>query len=501
MSARAVALCQSLCVVPFFGSLHIVDPMPSSSPRVLDAIVIGAGPSGLGASIALSGWRPHYVPRCPLEDRALERRLSAESLVSASRSLTAGLSGRSNNPLALLFDALQHPGVDRGSPQPSCLQLRRDPSAALTHVFLDASPPGGAWHAMHEATRTLSPGPWMELPGFALADFLRARAPALTAKSAAAAAAMRQPRRLIAEYYVAAASHFDVQQHHRPWRAASVRRARDGDAGADGGGAAAWIVESADGTTPPLLARSVVLAVGTAGVPRKLGIEGEELPMVSHKCAALPDEARSVLVVGAGLSAADCIVHLLGQGKTVLHAFRGDAETTKVGSKFGSPGAQSFYPEYHALVRAMKSNGPAQLLGGRYEALAGAELKLIREDGTCNLSRGAREGSAVNVQAVGVMIGASPDLSFLAPPVREALEGAGVPRQLSAEGVKATHEVFIDVDPYTMETEAVPGLFALGPLRGDNFARFALHDGHGVAEALRERRAESEDETECAEIE
>ena len=191
----------------------------------------------------------------------------------------------------------------------------------------------------------------------------------------------------------------------------------------------------------------------------------------------------------------------------------GDVETTKVGSKFGSPASQALYPEYHALVRAMRSNGPAQLLGGRYEALAGAELKLIREDGTCKLTTargGAQGGSAVNVQAVGVMIGASPDLSFLAPPVREALEGAGVPRQVSAEGVKATHEVFINVHPYTMETEAVPGLFALGPLRGDNFARFALHDGHGVAEALRERRvrrhaasaaSESEDETECAEIE
>ena len=38
-----------------------------------------------------------------------------------------------------------------------------------------------------------------------------------------------------------------------------------------------------------------------------------------------------------------------------------------------------------------------------------------------------------------------------------------------------------------MEAEAVPSLFALGPLRGDNFARFALHDGWGVAEAIRLR--------------
>ena len=35
---------------------------------------------------------------------------------------------------------------------------------------------------------------------------------------------------------------------------------------------------------------------------------------------------------------------------------------------------------------------------------------------------------------------------------------------------------------------AVENLYALGPLRGDNFVRFAIHDGHGVAAALRERK-------------
>jgi hypothetical protein len=52
--------------------------------------------------------------------------------------------------------------------------------------------------------------------------------------------------------------------------------------------------------------------------------------------------------------------------------------------------------------------------------------------------------------------------------------------------------VFMDVDPYTMEAKAVPGLHALGPLRGDNFARFAIFDGLGVAGLLRTTREESE---------
>ena len=69
--------------------------------------------------------------------------------------------------------------------------------------------------------------------------------------------------------------------------------------------------------------------------------------------------------------------------------------------------------------------------------------------------------------------------------MRDALAAAGRPSDTSAEGVKATHPVFVGVDPFTMEADAVPTLYALGPLRGDNFARFAIHDGWGVAAAIR----------------
>jgi hypothetical protein len=39
---------------------------------------------------------------------------------------------------------------------------------------------------------------------------------------------------------------------------------------------------------------------------------------------------KAALVVGAGLSAADCIVHLLARGVAVTHAYRGSWEATKV---------------------------------------------------------------------------------------------------------------------------------------------------------------------------
>ena len=114
-----------------------------------------------------------------------------------------------------------------------------------------------------------------------------------------------------------------------------------------------------------------MLAVGTWGSARTLGIEGEDLPFVTHRgCDAEPEAVRGespppkVLVVGAGLSAADCVVHLLSSGATVHHAFRGRAEATKVWSKFAGAHMRASYPEYVDLAQAMRSTPVTDSAGG-----------------------------------------------------------------------------------------------------------------------------------------
>jgi hypothetical protein len=482
---------------------------PSSATAVLDAIIVGAGPSGLAASLALAGWRPHYVPKCTVEDDQLAQRLQAllhrspSGLLESAAvpALSNGLRGRSNNPAALLFDALHHPGADsQRVPNPRCcLELRHDPTAALSHVLLDPQKPGGSWHGMHEATRTLSPGTWLQLPPPApgLADHLLARESGLTPAAAVQAAAARQPRSLIAGYYEAVADRFGAAVPHRSERVVAVRWNESGrneaDANADECRAdATWTVELAD--APPLRARSLVLAVGTAGLPRRLGIEGEDLPLVAHRCTEPSDGAHVVLVVGAGLSAADCLVHHLQRGRQVYHLFRGAVEATKVGSKFGAAAAAGFYPEYYALTRAMAGGTRMRLLGGEYEPLQGAELRAVRPDGRCLLGLAGGDGDGVRevrADAVAVLIGSGPDLRFLPPEVLSALEAAGPPPD-EHEGVKATHPVHVEVDPWSAEAKAWPTLHCLGPLRGDNFARFAIHDGYGVSEAIRARSKAAE---------
>ena len=63
-----------------------------------------------------------------------------------------------------------------------------------------------------------------------------------------------------------------------------------------------------------------------------------------------------------------------------------------------------------------------------------------------------------------VLIGSAADLSFLGDTARRlGVAGPGLP-------ISRTNPVEVDV--FTHQTTALPGLFALGPLIGDNFVRW-----------------------------
>ena len=74
-------------------------------------------------------------------------------------------------------------------------------------------------------------------------------------------------------------------------------------------------------------ARSVLLAIGRRGTPRKLGVPGEELPKVVYRLVD-PQQYRGkhVLVVGGGDSAIEAAVEIADQeGSSVTLSYRGDA--------------------------------------------------------------------------------------------------------------------------------------------------------------------------------
>ncbi len=74
-------------------------------------------------------------------------------------------------------------------------------------------------------------------------------------------------------------------------------------------------------------ARSVLLALGRRGTPRKLGVPGEELPKVVYRLIDAEQYAgKAVLVVGGGDSALEAAIALAAEpGTDVTLSYRGDA--------------------------------------------------------------------------------------------------------------------------------------------------------------------------------
>ena len=62
-----------------------------------------------------------------------------------SRVFHQGLEGRSNNPVSVLFDTLNHPGADFGADGRSTVSWLHRPDQAVDHVVLGRGPPGGVW--------------------------------------------------------------------------------------------------------------------------------------------------------------------------------------------------------------------------------------------------------------------------------------------------------------------------------------------------------------------
>eukprot|EP00667_Euglena_gracilis_P010592 EG_transcript_10789 len=469
----------------------------------VDVVVVGNGPAGLALSSVLAGHLPHYVPGChpdavldsqitaALRDFSASSGIPEPSLVDLDlKPLAEGLEGRSNNPLALFADTLLQPGVDSGgfpgSVARRAVAVRHAPNRSIPHVVLGQGPPGGSWASMPGDFPTLSPAYWMELPSWPMRDYCQEKGLNIDITE-------RSGRQFISQYYKDYAERF-LQQHLRTVRVTHVGRC-SGVAAGEVMPQARWTVRGVElpsHTPVAYRARHVVLACGMYDRPRGLGLPGEwDNPLIAHRPVLQPpaEAGRAMLVVGAGLSASDCAVHAMSRGWKVIHVFRSEALRTKVGEKFAQPSPS--YAEYFHLCLLMRGKTSIPL----YEGHASSKLVAVDADGGCRIRRvGGGPETVVRAAAVAVLVGSTPDLGFLSPELRVTV-GDGteaVADPTSATHVPPTHPVYVDVDPWTMQClqrgdgppggrAPVPGLYAVGPLRGDNFVRFLVGDAWAVA--------------------
>lgn len=135
--------------------------------------------------------------------------------------------------------------------------------------------------------------------------------------------------------------------------------------------------------------RSVLLAIGRRGTPRKLGVRGEELPKVTYRLIEPEQYAgQHVLVVGGGdsaLEAASSVAEVGGGGKVIL-SYRGDA--------FGRA-----KPRNRERIAAAERSGRLQVkLKSEVEAIE-PETIALREDGVVRTVR----NDSVIISAGGIL--------------------------------------------------------------------------------------------------
>uniref|UniRef100_A0A4W6D2M7 Oxidative stress-induced growth inhibitor 1 n=1 Tax=Lates calcarifer TaxID=8187 RepID=A0A4W6D2M7_LATCA len=508
-----------------FPSNSAVPPkLTLSLPLSVSLCFSGNGPSGICLSYLLSGYTPYLSPEASHPNPLLQSKLGEQPYLSLLEQdleyLCEGLEGRSSNPVAVLFDSLLLPDSDFGLDHTSPLEWRYEPERAIPHLVLGRGPPGGAWHAMEGSMLTLSLANWMELPGLKLKDWMRDKRRNVRNDRATPAE--------IASYYQHYVSQMSLEQSfacgttvtsvtRQPgsqewsppcWRVMGLQR-REGEALGDGSTVSEEVPFS-------LLAHNVVLATGTHDIPARLGVEGESLPFVCHSFweleaaiarGELDQSSDPVLVVGAGLTAADAVLAAHHLNTPVYHAFR--RSVTDPGLIFNQL-PKLLYPEYHKVHQMMTqqqhqpspppqdhaqnlqhhstpsspstSSSPSSYPG--YLSFPRHRVVEFRPDRKCVLESDSGQRTVVQVSKALVLIGAHPNLSFL-----------GVNGQ--ALGINPEEPITcrrnpIEVDPFTNEVVAAegPGMYAMGPLVGENFVRFLKGGALAIASDLAKRQRE-----------
>ncbi|XP_056316501.1 oxidative stress induced growth inhibitor 1 [Danio aesculapii] len=462
------------------------------SDDILPVVIVGNGPSGICLSYLLSGYTPYLSPDGFHPNPILHNKLTKNPHLSLFDQdleyLCEGVEGRSSNPVAVLFDALLLPDGDFGVDCASPLIWRHEPERATPHLVLGKGPPGGAWHAMEGSMLTLSLANWMELPGLKLKDWMRDKRRNLRNDRATPAE--------IASYYqhyvtkmgleksfacgttVTSVSRVSLKSGRSIWKIQGLQRRANADE---------------EHEVPfSVYAENVVLATGTHDIPARLGIDGENLPYVCHSfweleaaisSGRLDRASEPVLIVGAGLTAADAVLAAHHLNTPVYHAFRRPVSDPAL---IFNQLPKLLYPEYHKVHQMMSQqqhkNGETvenlsnQLLSSPadgtnsytcypgYLSFPKHRVAAFKPDGKCVLEGEGGQQTVLQVSMALVLIGAHPNLSFLPEHGRDLA--------LDSEEPISCRRNPMDVDPYTYESIKEGGLYAMGPLVGENFVRF-----------------------------
>ncbi|XP_076267737.1 oxidative stress-induced growth inhibitor 1-like [Rhynchophorus ferrugineus] len=249
--------------------------------------------------------------------------------------------------------------------------------------------------------------------------------------------------------------------------------------------ASRWIIKTTDTDTGNIQTYSckyVVLACGANDSPNRLEMfknksdpeclvhDLRSLEAKLDESLKVADALDPVLVVGAGLSAADAVMAVRQRNVPVVHIFRGKS------AEFTKQLPENMYPEYHKVHQMMNDGGSTY---PHYKAYPEHSLsEFDAESKTVKLISGRGEEVKLNISFAAILIGSKPNLSFLPSSWK-----LGIYKDKDIEAKTNP----LNINPFTHEVIGREGLFALGPLTGDNFVRFLTGGAVAVCSELYKR--------------
>lgn len=223
----------------------------------------------------------------------------------------------------------------------------------------------------------------------------------------------------------------------------------------------AFALQLANGET--VEAEHVVLAIGLQGNLRKLGVQGENLPVVQYQLDDPKEyEDETIIVVGAGDAAIENALALAEQNRVIMINRNEEFSRCKEGNL--------------TLVLAAIRDGKIEC---RYRAAA-ASVEAVETDG-CPARFNAKTpdgAEAIGCHRVIARLGATP------------------PRKLvESFGIKFPNADPASVPQLTDIYESnVPGLYIIGALGGYPLIKQAMNQGYEVVEYIRGNRVDPADE-------
>ncbi|XP_055620686.1 oxidative stress-induced growth inhibitor 2-like isoform X2 [Toxorhynchites rutilus septentrionalis] len=215
-----------------------------------------------------------------------------------------------------------------------------------------------------------------------------------------------------------------------------------------------WIVSGFNRITNKqftVVCRNLVMANGASDLANRLGVKGEglempwvkyELPHLERALEKYDDETRSqlkpVLIVGAGLSAADAVTICRSSGIPVIHVYRNrTAGLDKI-----LPG--NVYPEYHEVHRMMKDSSRKYDLYTALPEHTIADLSQSAYHGSSDSHRvivqhlKSGERREIEVSFCAILIGSRPDLRFAAGLTKDSAQHHNVQVPFAKEQMTMT---------------------------------------------------------------